>query len=399
MSEREVPTGAVSVDTAEPVRLPRWSPRRGQLFLIGFHLPFIAAMPFVAIPRHDLGVAQATVVVLLALAIGGFHLRHSLALARGARPVGGLWTWLAMLPLAYVPMWWFTWDWVTMQWFVAGSGLIVLRRLPAAIAAAGATVGTSAVAAWYAGKEPGFGLSGAAAVTAYYLLMMAMGTVGLYAAPWLVRVLGDLSRARTEQAEIAVGRERLRVSRDLHDLLGQSLSAVSLKGDLALRLLPTDTAAARAEIAGLTVVARDALRDMRSVVRDEHGVFLPTEIEAAATLLEAAGVRADVNVELAGVAGPTEPVLAWAVRESATNTLRHSAATTWRVVARRWQGAIELEIVNDGVAPAGDRHADGAGTGLAGLRQRAEALSGTLAAGSTADGRFRLRIEIPEAAP
>jgi two-component system sensor histidine kinase DesK len=140
---------------------------------------------------------------------------------------------------------------------------------------------------------------------------------------------------------------------------------------------------------------------MRAVARDEHGVSLPTEPESAATLLEAAGVRADVNVELGVVAGPTEPVLAWAVRESATNTLRHSAATTWRVAARRWQGTIELEIVNDGVAPAGDgdRHADGAGTGLAGLRQRAEALSGTLAAGSTTDGRFRLRIEIPEAAP
>jgi two-component system sensor histidine kinase DesK len=371
------------------------------LFLIAFHFPFIAAMPFVAIPRHDLGVAQAAVVVLLALAIGGLQLRHSLVLVRGERPVGGLWTWLAMVPLAYVPLWWFTWDWVAMQWFVAASGLMVLPRLPGAIAAAAPTVGTSAVAAWYAGKEPGFGLSGASAVTAYYLLMMTMGTVGLYAAPWLVRVLEDLSRARTEQAELAVGRERLRVSRDLHDLLGQSLSAVSLKGDLALRLLPTDTAAARAEIEDLTVVARDALRDMRAVARDEHGVSLPTELESAATLLEAAGVRADVDVELGVVAGPTEPVLAWAVRESATNTLRHSAATTWQVAARRWQGTIELEIVNDGVAPAGDgdRHADGAGIGLAGLRQRAEALSGTLAAGSTADGRFRLRIEIPEAAP
>jgi len=139
------------------------------------------------------------------------------------------------------------------------------------------------------------------------------------------------------------------------------------------------------------------------VARDEHGVSLPAEIDAAAALLGAAGVRTEIDVDLAGVAGPAEEVLAWAVRESATNTLRHSAATSWRVAAGRRWGAIQLEIVNDGVVTSSDGDGDGdgdrGGSGLAGLRQRAEALSGSLAAGPTPDGRFRVRIEVPEAAP
>jgi two-component system, NarL family, sensor histidine kinase DesK len=91
---------------------------------------------------------------------------------------------------------------------------------------------------------------------------------------------------------LAIGQERLRVSRDLHDLLGQSLSAVSLKGDLAKRLLHRDLAAARAEIEGLTKVARGALRDMRAVTSDQHAVSLPTETDGATALLQAAGVEA-----------------------------------------------------------------------------------------------------------
>jgi two-component system sensor histidine kinase DesK len=169
------------------------------------------------------------------------------------------------------------------------------------------------------------------------------------------------------------------------------LSAVSLKGDLALRLLPTDTAAARAEIESLTKVARGALRDVRAVARDEHGVSLAAEIDAAVALLGAAGIVTRVDVDLPGVTGPAQEIFAWAVREGATNTLRHSDATTWRVTAGRQGGRATLEIVNDG-APARTGH----GSGLAGLRGRARAMSGSADAGRTPDGLFRLHVEIPE---
>jgi two-component system, NarL family, sensor histidine kinase DesK len=181
------------------------------------------------------------------------------------------------------------------------------------------------------------------------------------------------------------------VSRDLHDLLGQSLSAISLKGDLGLRLLGGDGQAARSEIEGLTGIARDALSGLRAVAREEHAVSLRTEIEGAAGLLSAAGVQARTDLDLPDLAPAAEAVLAWAVREGTTNVLRHSRATTCSITAGRRRGSVFLEIFNDGgVAESG------AGSGLAGLAERARAKAGSVSAGRT-DGGFRLVVEIPEA--
>src|SRR5260370_622579 len=127
------------------------------------------------------------------------------------------------------------------------------------------------------------------------------------------RLLDELRETRAELAALAVGRERLRVSRDLHDLLGQSLSAVALKGDLAIRLLRTDPPAARAEIESLTGLARDAIRGIHAVSRDEHAVSLRTETEGAAAPLSAAGIHAPTDADLPDLAPPLERVLAWAV--------------------------------------------------------------------------------------
>jgi two-component system, NarL family, sensor histidine kinase DesK len=190
---------------------------------------------------------------------------------------------------------------------------------------------------------------------------------------------------------LAIGQERLRVSRDLHDLLGQSLSAVSLKGDLAKRLLHRDLAAARAEIEGLTKVARGALRDMRAVTSDQHAVSLPTETDGATALLQAAGVEARIDLDPLELPAAAEAVLAWAVREGVTNLLRHSEARVCSIPAVRRDGIVRLEIVNDGARPPTRE-----GSGLAGLGERARALAGTVAAERTRDGRFRLAVELPQ---
>jgi two-component system sensor histidine kinase DesK len=227
----------------------------------------------------------------------------------------------------------------------------------------------------------------------YWILGLVTGAVALYGAARLVWVLDELEATRTELAELAIGRERLRISRDLHDLLGHSLSAISLKGDLARRLLPSNVNAARAEIEGLTKVARDALRDVRAITRDKHALSLRTETDAAAALLGAAGIDARIEVDLPDLARPTEEVLAWAVREGITNVLRHSQATTCSVTAARRDGMVRLEIVNDGARPPA-----GEGNGLAGLAGRAAALSGSASGERTPSGRFRLLVEIPEEA-
>jgi two-component system sensor histidine kinase DesK len=230
--------------------------------------------------------------------------------------------------------------------------------------------------------------------SAYWWTGLVLGGVCLWGSLQFVRTLDDLAAARAELAEAAVGHERLRVSRDLHDLLGQSLSAVSLKGDLALALLRKDPAAARAEIESLTAVARDALHDVRAVTHDEHTVSLRTELDGAAALLAAAGIR------LTGHRDPTttlsadvDALLAWAVREGVTNVLRHSDATTCTVDLTldtvRETDVVHLRITND--RPRARR---GEGNGLAGLRQRAVPLGATVTARGDGD-RFTLQVTVP----
>lgn len=216
----------------------------------------------------------------------------------------------------------------------------------------------------------------------------------LYGSARLVAILTDLYAARTELAEQALTRERLRISRDLHDLLGQSLSAVSLKGDLAGLLLATDPPAAGREIESLTGIARSALRDMRAVTRDEHVVSLPGEAAAAKAVLGAAGISVTTRIALPGLAPGREAILAWAVREGTTNILRHSQAGSATIAGGRSHGRAWLEITNDGA-----RAGTGEGTGLAGLADRARAAGGTMTARYTGRGRFELRVEFPEEAP
>jgi two-component system sensor histidine kinase DesK len=259
------------------------------------------------------------------------------------------------------------------------------------VALALALVAGSMVANGRAVLDAGYGLVPLAADTAYWLVVLGMGTAALYGSARLAQVVDELRVARQEVVELAVGRERLRVSRDLHDLLGQSLSAVSLKGDLALRLLATDGEAARAEIEGLTDVARGALRDVRAVARDEHAVSLRAEVDAAAALLGAAGVDVRTDLAVGHLPAGVEQVLAWAVREGATNALRHAEATTWDVTATVVPGtAVTLEMVNDGARGPERPHG-----GLDGLAERARELAGTVAAGPEPGGRFRLAVTVP----
>ena len=370
-----------------------WSARTARWVIVAVHSVLLAIPPFVT--SFGLGTSPATgdavVAVPVGLAVLALQLRHSFAIARGARPRGVLWTLLALAVLVYLPLPWFGWSWATMQACLLASAPMVLRRWRLAVALAAPVLGTDlAVVVMFAGRQPAHTLL---YLVCYETFALVAPAAALYGSARLVRMLDELHAARAELAELAVGRERLRVSRDLHDLLGQSLSAVSLKGDLALRLLPRDPTAARAEIAGLTGVARDALRGVRAVTRDEHAVSLRSEAQGAAALLGAAGIDARVDLDLPGLPPAVEAVLAWTVREGVTNVLRHSQARACQITAGRHDGYVWLEIGNDGVrTPAGT----GRGSGLTGLAERARALSGSASAERTRDGRFRLRVEIPE---
>ena len=378
--------------TTSPVGQPLPTGWRARWFLVGLHLALVAVAPVFTITGFEGNAGDPAVAVLAALGIGALQLRHSLAATRAERPRGWPWTLLALTVLVYLPMVRFGMAWAPMQFFVIASVAMLLRGWPAAISVAAPLLAT---AAGVMGKAPisGESVVQVALAVVYWTVGLVTGAVALYGSARLVRVLDELEATRTELAELAVGRERLRVSRDLHDLLGHSLSAVSLKGDLAIRLLGSDPPAARAQIEGLTGVARNTLRDMRAVTSDEHVVSLRTEIKGAALLLSAAGIDARIDLALPELPPPVEKVLAWAVREGVTNVLRHSQASTCSITAARRDGMVRLEIINDGArAPAG------LGSGLAGLTERATALSGLVSARPLGGGSFKLLVEVPEEA-
>jgi two-component system, NarL family, sensor histidine kinase DesK len=382
----------VTTAAARQPGYPPWLTRRAQWFLAAMNAPFIAICPVVTI----IGFAgqpsgNPILVVSLGLAMGALQLRHSFAAARGQRPAGWQWTLLALAVVVYLPMYWFTWNWAAAQILLIASAAILLRGWLRVAVTGAPVLGTAVASAFYlAGRYSSVFI--AYEIIAWFIDLLLYGAA-LYVAIRLVMVADELHAARTEQAEGAVGQERLRVSRDLHDLLGQSLSAISLKGDLALRLLSSDPAGAGSEIESLTGVARSALHDVIAIARDEHSVSLHGEIDAAAALLRAAGIKVSVDTGLGVPPAHAQEVLAWAVREATTNVLRHSEARNCSITLRAGDGGVGLEVCNDRA-----RGASGPGTGLAGLAVRAEAVSGSVRAEAAGDGRFLLRVWVPEEA-
>ncbi|WP_157244353.1 sensor histidine kinase [Nonomuraea typhae] len=228
-------------------------------------------------------------------------------------------------------------------------------------------------------------------VAALYGLTVPLTGVMVLVVVRLVHATRDLESARAELAEAAVLKERLRISRDLHDGLGRSLTAIALKGDLAARLMDRDPGTARAEVGDLVKVAREAAQDVRQVARGYRRLTLGGEVQRAAALLEASGVSVQVNLAATEPPppSPSEETLAWAVREGVTNVLRHSTATTCTITTAAHAGRLRLEIVNDGAAGAGP-----SGGGLLGLSERAAQAGGTMSARAE-DGAFRLSLEVP----
>ncbi|MCP2339275.1 sensor histidine kinase [Actinomadura rupiterrae] len=325
---------------------------------------------------------------LLGLALVTLQLRHSLAAARGERPPGWPWSLAGLAVVVYAPLPFYTYNWAAAQALMVASVAMLLRGRPAIVAAAVLALGTAVWASAWAAVL-GSPVTWIVFEAGWWGLSIPMGSAALYGLARLTRAVGELRAAHTELAELAIAQERLRISRDVHDLIGQSLSAVSLRGDLALRLLETDPKAAQSEVATLTAVARAALRDLATVSQDGTGVDLDTEAAGARTLLAAAGAEVRIVIDVDGLPAVARTVYGWALREGVTNVLRHSAAENCSIIA----APTRLEIINDGVDPASSTPPGG---GLTGLAERVRALSGRVTAGPLPGGRFRLRVDLPE---
>lgn len=208
----------------------------------------------------------------------------------------------------------------------------------------------------------------------------------------LITANTELECARHELARAAVDEERLRFARDLHDLLGHSLSVIALKAELAGRLLRDDSEAAAVHIGDLEGVARQALSEVREAVSGYRRPVLAAELDGARMALQAAGIDASLEQADTSLTPDIESLLAWTVREGTTNVIRHSGATHCRVAIQPGPGAASAEVIDNGRGPG---ESDLAGNGLAGLRERVERLAGALETGRGPDGGFRLRVTVP----
>jgi two-component system sensor histidine kinase DesK len=297
---------------------------------------------------------------------------------------------------------------------VVGGGLALLAALGALTIALGAprsfallfvyVVAAAGIALPLAAAVPVI-VAGAAAIG---LGLAIAGSDGSAVAAWTLTVLGvgamtatlgratrankELREMREERARLAVSEERLRIARDLHDLLGHTLSLIAIKTELATRLIKSDPHRAEAELTDVQRVAREALAEVRDAVHGYRQLAFADALRSARATLAAAGIDCRVDGVAAGLPNEVESILAWAVREGTTNVVRHSNARTCAITLATDGDGVALQVDNDGAALP-DENGDGAG--LAGLAERARHLHGTLEAGARPEGGFRLRLTLP----
>ena len=246
-----------------------------------------------------------------------------------------------------------------------------------------------------------------AMIAAYALLLHLVGVpIVMVAAPMVIggavlvgAIIGRRDAQRNErlrltQAEVdrlARVAERERIGRDLHDLLGHTLSVIALKSELARKIAERDGSAAATHIGEVEQVARDALREVREAVSGMRAAELANELVNARLAVVGAGLSFDARVDpLPRLEPAQENALAMGLREAVTNVLRHAQATSVQVEVTRQGRAVQLEVQDDG------RGIHGApGNGLTGMRERVEALGGALQIDSAPGAGTRLRLLLP----
>lgn len=207
---------------------------------------------------------------------------------------------------------------------------------------------------------------------------------------WLWGLLVDAQRGREAQGRLAATEERLRFSRDVHDLLGHSLSVIALKSELASRLAATDAGRAGREAAEAQHLAASALVELRQVVHGYRAVDLTDQVTAVEQVLRSAGIRCAVALPPDPVPPEAARQLVAVLREASTNLLRHSRATYCTIEISQDVDEVRMTMSNDGArAGSTDRHS----FGLRGLSERLAEAGGTLRTGVD-DGVFRLGVSL-----
>jgi two-component system, NarL family, sensor histidine kinase DesK len=261
-------------------------------------------------------------------------------------------------------------------------GVLAVSALgPRAIAiivamAVSAAVVPALVPSWHAGLDVDMGVT------------IMLVSLAMFAFFGLMQANRELSSARSQVARLATQSERNRIARDLHDLLGHSLTTITIKAGLARRLSGSDPDRAAIEIGEVEDIARRSLADVRAAVSGYREVSLAGELATAGEVLRAAGIEACLPRSVEHVDGDRQALFGWVVREGVTNVVRHARATT-----------CEISVGPDWVEVADDGRSTNAlpGNGLTGLGERVEAVGGRVVAGPWARGDeagWRLRVEL-----
>jgi two-component system, NarL family, sensor histidine kinase DesK len=373
--------GPAAADTAAVLQRARWAAGWRRMVFPAVFLFYLAQTGH-GISVHTSGVATAAGVAVLAL----FATAYVRAVPETMGTPSPLFWWLyaAMLVLFVAELPFAHQDAFVMITYIVVLSLSALGRRAVPIIVALVLLAMfmpPLVPSWHATVDVD------AAVT------IGLVALAMYAFFEIIRSNRALTEARAEVARLAAESERTRIARDLHDLLGHSLTTITVKAGLARRLGEVDPERAAREIGEVEDLARRALGDVRTAVAGYREVGLVSELASGRELLRAVGIVADLPASGEVVRSDLQELFGWVVREGLTNVVRHSQARRCVVTLAH----DSVEIADDGGAPG--TAADG--TGLRGLSERVAAVGGTLQAGPTGSGvrgGWRLRVTVPEPA-
>jgi two-component system sensor histidine kinase DesK len=299
-------------------------------------------------------------------------------LSLGRNSLTTFWIALALMAVLFVGELWFA----RINAFYLCAVVVSLAVLPlrewvapiVVVAAVAALVVPAAVQGW----RDGPGWTQAAMIVFTALLWYAFAAIA--------RANRALVETRAEVARLASEAERNRIARDLHDLVGHSLTAITVKSNLARQLAAGEESPALREIAEVEQLSRQALADVRSAVSGYREVTLAGELASARELLRASGISADIPTALDPVDSATQELFGWVVREGVTNVVRHSRASRCSIDV----SPLAIEISDDGAPSAASAPQDG--NGLTGLRERAALVGAVVTAGPAGRRGWRLRV-------
>jgi two-component system sensor histidine kinase DesK len=280
-------------------------------------------------------------------------------------------------------------DWLYAPWLATAGALLALGRRGVLVAAIVGVGHVSTDVIWTVVTYPDMTVLFQIWNALYASALTALTVLGLYGSAQFVKLLRDLDATRDALAEQAMQTERRRLSGDLHDVLGQTLTAISLKADLARRTLPADRERSLTELDGVIALATGQAGELDAVARDERETSFAVEVASAIDLLRATGVTVHAELAPGTLDAPTSALLGLAVREGVTNILRHAQARICTIRLAHRDDGIRFELRNDGAN--GQR---GHGNGLQNLADRVATHGGSADAEHDA-GTFTLRLTLP----